>query len=432
MKYLKRLLLIVIVFYSNLLISQNSPAPIKLVQFVLSPDHSDWNYDLKENAIVKISVLKYGVPVNNTEIIYEYGEDEMPPEKTGTLHLKNGTGTINIGSMKTPGFRQLKVKTIIDGHTYRDQVKLGFDPFNIQPTVENLNDFDTFWQKAILENKAIPIEPVITHKPEFSTPTVNVYLVRLQNYQKGKFIYGYLSKPKDDKKHPVLFNPPGAGVKKINAITTFADEGFISFTTEIHGISPELSKEDYKSISNAIGDYWRINLDDKEQYYYKSVYLGCVRAIDFLTSLPEFDGKNVVVTGGSQGGALSIVTAALDKRVTAISAFYPALCDNSGYVNHRAGGWPHMFSSKHHLTTLEKIETMSYFDVVNFAKRITIPGFYSTGYNDNTCPPTSVLSAFNSINAEKEIVITPISGHWRFRETDEKSIKWLKQRCGID
>ncbi|MCR8667809.1 acetylxylan esterase [Aestuariibaculum sp. M13] len=432
MKYLKLLLLFVVLFNSLFINAQNSPAPIKLVQFVLTPNHSDWNYNLKENAIVKIAVLKYGIPVNNTKVIYEFGNDEMLPDKTGKLLLKTGTAEINIGTLKTLGFRQLKVKTIIDGHTYRDQVKVGFSPFEIQATLENPKDFDAFWEQAIETNKSIPLEPVTTHKPEFSTPAVDVYLVRLQNYKKGKFIYGYLSKPKDNKKHPVLFNPPGAGVKKINAITSFAEEGFISFTTEIHGISPELSKQDYKSISNAIGDYWSINLDDKDQYYYKSVYLGCVRAIDFLTSLPEFDSKNVVVTGGSQGGALSMITAALDKRVTAVSAFYPALCDNSGYLNQRAGGWPHMFSSKYQFATPEKLNTMQYYDVVNFAKRIRIPGFYSTGYNDNTCPPTSVLSAFNSINAKKEIVITPISGHWRFPETNEKSIKWLKQTCGID
>ncbi|WMI64958.1 acetylxylan esterase [Aestuariibaculum sp. YM273] len=432
MKILKLLLLTCIVFNSNFSFTQNSPAPIKLVQFVLSPNHSDWNYNLKEEALVKITVLKYGIPIPNTEITYEFGNDQMVPDKSGTLTLKSGIGEINIGSLKQPGFKQLKVKTTIDGHTYKDQVKVGFSPFNIKPTVKNPKDFDDFWKQAIETNKSIPSEPVITHKPEYSTPTVDVYLVRLQNYKKGKYIYGYLSKPKDHKKHPVLFHPPGAGVKKIHPVTAFADQGFISFTTEIHGINPELTVKDYKNISNAIGDYWSINLDDKDQYYYKSVYLGCLRAIDFLTSLPEFDGKNVVVTGGSQGGALSMVTAALDTRVTAVSAFYPALCDNSGYVNHRAGGWPHMFSSKYQLTTPKKLNTMQYYDVVNFAKRIRIPGFYSTGYNDNTCAPSSVLSAFNSINAKKEIVITPISGHWRFSETNEKSIKWLKQTCGID
>ncbi|KJD34547.1 hypothetical protein PK35_01810 [Tamlana nanhaiensis] len=426
-----RALILTILFLTGYnLKAQNSPAPIKLVQFVLTPNHNDWNYKLNENAVIKIQVLKHFVPLSNIEVSYQYGNELMPPDKEGSVSLKNGQASINIGNLKAPGFRQLKVKVTVDGYTYRDQVKVGYNPFDIEPTLKLPNDFVSFWEKAIEANKAIPMEPVVTYKPELSTPTVDVFLVRLQNFKKNKHLYGYLSKPKDDKKHPVLFHPPGAGVKKIDPVYAFAEEGFISFTTEIHGITPEISKTDYKDISRAIGNYWKIDLNDKDAYYYKSVYVGCTRAIDFLTSLPEFDGKNVVVTGGSQGGALTIITAGLDKRVTALASFYPALSDNSGYLKNRAGGWPHMFSYPEY-SSKENIETMRYYDVVNFAKQITAPGFYSTGYNDNTCSPTSVLSAFNSVHAPKEIVITPISGHWRFGETNDTAINWLKETSGL-
>ncbi len=433
MRTLKTLCILLLFCNSfHLLKAQNSPAPIKLVQFVLTPNHADWNYKLHEQATLKIMVHKYGVPINGIQVHYQYGPEFMPSEKEGHVTLKNGTGEINIGTLKTPGFKELKVKVTVDGHTYKDQVKLGFNPFEIQPTVTMPKDFDVFWNDVLEANKKIPMNPVVTHKPEFSTDKVDVFLVRLQNYKKGKHLYGYLSKPKDGKKHPVLFHPPGAGVKKINPVLAFAEAGFISFTTEIHGISPEISKANYNDLKHALTDYWALNLHDKDKYYYKSVYLGCVRAIDFLTSLPEFDGKNVVVTGGSQGGALTIVTAGLDKRVTSLASFYPALSDHTGYLHNRPGGWPHIFSSKHGNTSEENIETVTYYDVVNFAKKITVPGFYSTGYNDNTCAPTSVFSAFNAVTAPKEIVITPISGHWRFGETNTQAINWLKQKCGIE
>ena len=73
------------------------------------------------------------------------------------------------------------------------------------------------------------------------------------------------------------------------------------------------------------------------------MYTGTLRANDFLTSLPQWDGRNLGVTGGSQGGALAIVTAGLDRRVTRLAAYYPALSDVTGYLQERAGGWPHMF-----------------------------------------------------------------------------------------
>lgn len=412
--------------------AQNTPAPIKLVDIILTANHANWNYKLNEEATVKISVLRYGSPVENVEIEYQYGPEQLAPEKKGILKLQNGVGEINIGTTNIPGFRQLKVQTKIEGYVYKNEIKAAYAPFEIKPTVRLPEDFDTFWEKAISENNAIPMDAVVTLKPELSTATVAVYLVRLQNYKYGQYFYGYLSKPKDNKKHPVLFNPPGAGVKKIVPITSYAEEGFISFTTEIHGVSPEKDEKNFQNQREKLNDYWAIGLDDKNNYYYKSVYLGCVRAIDFLTSLPEFDRKNVVVTGGSQGGALTMVTAGIDKRVNYIAAFYPALSDNSGYLHQRAGGWPSMFSAKYQNNSPDKIKTMAYYDVVNFAKKITVPGFYSTGYNDNTCSPTSVLAAFNSIKAAKEIVITPVSGHWRFSETNDKAMQWLREKCRME
>jgi cephalosporin-C deacetylase-like acetyl esterase len=71
---------------------------------------------------------------------------------------------------------------------------------------------------------------------------------------------------------------------------------------------------------------------------------------------------------------------------------------------------------------------MGYYDVVNFARQLTVPGFYSWGYNDNTCPPTSVYAAVNAVTAPKTVVITPIAGHWRFEETNQASLEWLKRQ----
>ncbi|MFT2010007.1 acetylxylan esterase [Pontibacter sp. 13R65] len=410
--------------------AQNSPAPLKLVDILLTPDSKDWIYAVNQQASVEVTVLQYGVPQEGAQISFEVGPELLPPDKKGELTLRKGSGKLSVGTSKEPGFRQLVVKTEINGKTYSNTVKLAFSPEKIMPTVPMPADFAAFWEKAKAEAATVPLDPQYTHLPAYSTATIDVYLVSLQSFQKGKRLYGYLSKPKAPGKYPVLFSPPGAGIKPMNPQTGFAEQGFISFTTEIHGLSPQLDSDTYKSISTAFGDYWLNKLDDKDNYYYKGVYLGCVRAIDFLSSLPEFDGKNIVVTGGSQGGALAIVTAGLDKRVTALAAFYPALSDMTGYLHGRAGGWPHLLAPRqqHTNNTPVKLNTISYYDVVNFAKQLTVPGFYSWGYNDNTCPPTSVYAAINAVKASKTIVITPISGHWRFEETNQQSLEWLKKQ----
>ncbi|KAA6432328.1 acetylxylan esterase [Rufibacter glacialis] len=410
--------------------AQNSAAPLKLISFVLTPNAADWKYNVNQSASVQVMVFKNDVPLEGASISYEFGPEMLPAEKRGTLKLKQGQGKIDIGTSKEPGFRQLVVKTEHQGKTYSSQVKVGFSPERIAPTVTLPPDFTSFWEEAKAEAAKVPMDAKLTFLPEHSTTTVDVYLVNLQNHKKGQRLYGYLCKPKAPGNYPVLFSPPGAGVKASSPSTFFADHGFISLSIEIHGISPQLDSDTYKNISNAFGDYMFHKLDDRDNYYYKSVYLGCVRSIDYLCSLPEFDGKNVVVTGGSQGGALAIVTAALDKRVKALASFYPALADMTGYLHGRAGGWPHLLSARYAAVTNTpaKLRTIGYYDVVNFARHVTVPGFYSWGYNDNTCPPTSVYAAVNVVKAPKTLAITPITGHWRFEETNQESMEWLKQQ----
>ena len=424
------LLLLPFLTLSKEVIAQNSPAPIRLIEFVLTPDAKDWNYKVNEDASVQVSIFRYGVPMDDVTIHYEVGPEMLPADKKGSMVLKKGQGIIAVGTSRQPGFRQLLVRTEYKGRTYSSMVKLAYSPEKIEPTVALPGDFAAFWQNAKAEAAKVPMDALLTPLPQYSTTTVDVYLVNLQNYKKGQRLYGYLCKPKAAGKYPVLFSPPGAGVKSMQPFTSYAEQGFISLTIEIHGISPLLDTETYRDISRAIGDYWQDRLDEKDNYYYKSVYLGCMRSIDYLCSLPEWDGKNVVATGGSQGGALSMVTAALDKRVTCLAAFYPALSDMTGYLHGRAGGWPHLLNARYQPVnnTPEKLKTVSYYDVVNFARQITVPGFYSWGYNDNTCPPTSVFAAVNSVKAPKTISITPITGHWRFEETNQESFDWIKSQ----
>jgi cephalosporin-C deacetylase-like acetyl esterase len=210
-----------------------------------------------------------------------------------------------------------------------------------------------------------------------------------------------------------------------------AEKGIITFKIGIHGIPVDMDPEVYYNMRKAAVDhYWFYNLDDRDRYYYKRVYLGCVRAIDFILSLPQFDGEKLAVYGGSQGGALSIITAALDSRVKWLAAYYPALCDVTGYLNDRAGGWPHMFNKDNAEFNIkeDKIETSKYYDVVNFARQIKIPGYYSWGYNDLTCPPTSMYSAYNVITATKKLHLALDTGHWTYPEQREKMDQWLSNQ----
>jgi cephalosporin-C deacetylase-like acetyl esterase len=205
----------------------------------------------------------------------------------------------------------------------------------------------------------------------------------------------------------------------------YARNGMIRMEMEIHGINPELSEEDFKDVRSAFSEYLDMGLDNRENYYMRHVYTACVRAIDFLTSLDEWDGKNTIVQGGSQGGALSLITAALDKRVTLSVVNHPALSEMAGYANGGTGGYPH-FVKKNGMQTPEKIKTMAYYDVVNFARRITCPVYMTWGFNDNTCPPTTSYMVWNLLQGPKDSLITPINEHWTSDATEYGQMVYIK------
>ncbi len=418
------LLIVSTLFLFNSLYSQPRR---ELITINIAPDHDDWGYVVGEQAKFHVSVLQYGNPLTDIEIRVGIGPEKMDPVKEETIILKRGETTINGGSMETPGFLRCWVTTTVDGKEYKNLATAAFSPEQIEPTATLPDDFKAFWENAMEDNRKIPMDVQMTLLPERCTEKTNVYHVSLQNYHERSRIYGILCKPKKEGVYPAILYVPGAGIRPYYGSIELAEEGIITFQIGIHGIPVTLDPSVYDDLRyGALNGYWTMNLDDKDEYYYKRVYLGCVRAVDFITSLPEYDGSNLAVTGGSQGGALSIVTAGLDKRVKYLAAFYPALSDLSGYLNGRAGGWPHMFRSGNSAFIKDdKIETALYYDVVNFARQVTQTGWYSWGFNDVTCPPTSMYSAYNVIDVPKELHIFQNTGHWTYPEQWVLVNQWL-------
>jgi cephalosporin-C deacetylase len=414
------ILSILSVFLSVNTFSQSNTGLIKVI---ISPDHKDWTYKLNEEAKFSVQVLKYGNLVENVNIDYETGPEALPDVKKEGVVLKNGKTEFS-GTMKTPGFYRVRVWAVVEGKRYEGIATAGFEPEKILPTVKDPADFDAFWTNAIAEARKINLDPKMTLMPERCTSDVNVFHISFQNEINGSRIYGILSIPKKAGKYPAILRVPGAGIRPYAGDTRTASFGFITLEVGIHGIPVNLDPQVYNDLAGgALNSYMTVKMNDRNTHYYKRVYLGMVKAVDFIFTLPEFNGTDVAVTGGSQGGALTIVTAGLDKRIKYMAALYPALCDHTGYLNKRAGGWPHYFKNTE--PKPGEVETIGYFDVVNFARRVTAPGFYTWGYNDLTCPPTSMYSAYSVINAPKELQIFQETGHWTFPEQNELVTNWL-------
>jgi cephalosporin-C deacetylase-like acetyl esterase len=403
------------------------------VLWVTTPSNTDWLYKLNEEAKVTVSVYEYGVLQDDVDVSYSIGPDMMPVDTEGKLTIKNGKADISIGTMTQPGFRDCNLTIELHGVAYKHHIKVGFEPEKLEPYTRFPDDFVGFWNKAKEEAAKCPMKIERKFVPEYSSDKVDCYLVKLQVYEKGQYVYGYLTIPKKQGKYPIVFSPPGAGIKPMNPLKDifYAENGCIRFDMEIHGIRPDLDAETYQEVSRAFGrgnnSYLVNGLDDRDSYYMKKVYLACVRALDYLITLPEWDEKNLIAQGGSQGGALALITAGLDSRITACAANHPALSDMAGYKANRAGGYPHLFKNYSGMDTPEKLKTLEYYDVVNFAKLIKVPTFMTWGYNDNVCPPTTSYIVYNILKSKKEALITPVNEHWISLETRHSILDWIKK-----
>lgn len=403
------------------------------------PDHEDWIYKCGETARISIYALMENHLMPDVEITWSYGPEKLKAEAEGKVRTDHhGMASIKVPGRKVPGFTTIKVSVTHDGKTYTNMTNIGFEPYSIEPTTTVPEDFVSFWDKARESAAKVPMVSKVVWNAEQSTPSIDVYYVKIQSYRKSNYVYGVLSVPKESPlkdsngRLPAILRLPGATVTGYRGPSDLASHGFAVLEIGIHGIPVDQDREIYSAlVSGSLGGYATQGLEDRDRFYYKRVYMGCVRAMDFLCSREDIDSSRIAVYGGSQGGMLSIVTAALDKRVSAVVAYFPAFCDVTGYYYGRSGGWPHLFLDRNEPALQEKIAVSKYYDTVNFARFLEVPGHYCWGFNDIVCCPSSTFSAYNVIKAPKELEISRDSGHWLYPVYVEHQIQWLVERFSV-
>lgn len=413
-------------------------AQIRGNEYVVSvtPDHKDWNYKVGEKAEFTVSVRRSGTLLDNVSVDYEAGPAMYPDTKKTNVVLKDGTMSWK-ASMKEPGFYRFKVTAHINGKNYEGLCTVGFSPEKIQPKAVCPADFDEFWSKALERARWNDLDATRRLLPERCTKDVNVYEVSFVNDHPGSRIYGILCLPIKPGKYPALLRVPGAGVRPYTGDTWVASQGAITLEIGIHGIPVTMEQQVYdRMMGGCLNNYWNTNLENPDRNYYKRVVTGAVRAVDFIASLPEWNGTSCGVTGSSQGGFLSIATAALDKRVTFLGAVHDAMCDYESELYGVAGGWPHYFYSGgkqevRNESQEARVKGARYYDGVNFARRVNCPGWYSFGYNDEVVPPTSSYGTYNIVKAPKTLSVYQMTGHYWYQEQWDEWVDWLLKQMKI-
>ena len=400
----------------------------------VEPDHKDWNYKTGEKAQFTVEVRKSGTLIDNVSIDYASGPEMYQLEK-GSLTLKDGTLKLTSGKMMLPGFWRVDVTAHVDGKDYKQACNVAFSPEQLQPSTVMPKDFEAFWQGVISQARKTDLNPTKRLLPERCTKDVNVYEVSFQNLQYNYRTYGILCVPVKEGRYHALLRVPGAGVRPYGGDVWTASQGAITLEIGIHGISVTMDQKVYDDVFNgALMGYWEFNMDDRDKHYYKRVVAGCIRALDYIEQYTPWNGKELGVTGSSQGGFLTLATAALDKRITYYAPVHAALCDHTNSLRGVACGWPHYFyrvnSEK---VNSEKVEVSRYYDGVNFARLITDRqnGWFSFGYNDDVVPPTTSYATYNVVKGPKELSPYQQTWHFWYQEQWDEWEEWLLKQMKL-
>ena len=259
-------------------------------------------------------------------------------------------------------------------------------PTKIGISTPRPGDFDAFWEGKLAAQAKIPIHAVLTPVPS-DEPGVEMSMFVLDAL--GSHAHGYLAKPAREGKFPALIQLQYAGVYALNARADAqrAAEGWLVINVDSHDKLPS------DPSGNIPRDYTTVGNTDREKSYFLYMYLRDSRALDYLLTRPDWDGKTVVVTGGSMGGQQSVVLAGLrPDRVTAVLACVPAGADTNGDLHGRKAGYPNWPSDKP-----DVMKTALYFDTVNFASHIQAPVLAGMGFIDTISPPAGVWTMLNQI-----------------------------------
>jgi cephalosporin-C deacetylase len=331
----------------------------------------------------------------------------------GDLSFSNDVAGIET-RFDAPGTMLVEVKWPTESDAHRAVGGAAAAPDHILPAAPPPADFDAFWKAKIKELKKIPVDPQL--ETEASGRTGVAYWKITMNNIRGTHIQGQIARPKKGQIFPALLIVQWAGVYGLpkSWVTDRAAEGWLALDIEPHDLPIDQPAEFYKEqFAGPLKDYWSIGNDNRDTSYFLRMYLSCYRAVEYLKTRPDWNGKTLVVMGDSQGGQQTIMIAGLHpKDITAALALVPANGDTLAPEAGRAPGFPDWYFNIEGGKDPGKVrEASRYYDIANFARHIKCPMLVGLGLRDETCPPSSVLAAVNEIPSPKEVIILPQSGH---------------------
>ncbi|HWP43717.1 MAG TPA: acetylxylan esterase [Blastocatellia bacterium] len=366
-------------------------------QPTFTPYKASGIYDLGEKVGWTASLPPGAAPAG--DYLYTIKKNNQDVIKTGRLDFSAGRARIEV-TLDEPAMVYVQVSPPGAGPGKEMALGAAVAPEKLKPSVACPADFDSFWESKIKMLKRIPENAVLTPS-DSGRPGVEYATIRMDHIN-GTHVYGQIARPKKPGKLPALVifqwaSPPYPLQK--HWVTDRAAEGWLALNIEPHNVLPDQPQSYYDALPEELKNYETIGRDDRDKNYFLQMYLADYRAVDYITSRPDWDGKTLVVMGTSMGGQQSLCVAGLHPKITHIIVNEPAGCDSNGPLHGRASGYPFWPADNPKV-----MQTALYFDAVNFASRIKATSLVAIGFVDTVTPPVGIWIAFNQIKGPKEAV----------------------------
>ena len=361
----------------------------------------DWVFLTPQDVCLDVSLASIPTADLDVQVVCNITTDNFIPvtRLTYPIHAQRGRNArceVRFAP-PVPGFYRFTIHAEANGKRGpASKFNVGYEPERIVSLPDAKPDFEQFWRQTRAELDQVEPHYKLTLLEDQCSDIKNMYHVEMYSFGHVK-IEGYYSVPKKPGKYPVIVAYMGYGVPPYFPDATAVPD-FCEFVLSVRGQGIQRDRNPY-------GDWIVHGLDDKTSYYYRGAYMDLVRGIDFVASRPEVDADKIVVEGGSQGGAFTMVACALDKRIKGGAPHIPFLSDFRDYFG--ICPWPRSAFEGYLRNHTDKswndvYDLLTYFDVKNFAPYITCPIIMGVGLQDETCPPHTNFAGFNLTRGERE------------------------------
>jgi cephalosporin-C deacetylase len=280
-------------------------------------------------------------------------------------------------------------------------------------------DFDTFWQQTLDGARQYPLNAVF-EPVDTGMSLIDVWDVTFAGYS-GQPIKGWYLRPAGTSSPlPCVVEFIGYGGGRGYPVEWLAWPaiGYATFIMDTRGQGTAWRKGDTPDIPDGANPHYpgfmTQGILSPETYYYRRVFTDAARAIEAARSREDVDSQRIALTGGSQGGGITIAAAALVPDVQAMLPDVPFLCHFRRAID-LVNTYPYHeivhFLRQHRTSEAQVLATLDYFDGVNFASRIRARALFSTGLMDEVCPPSTVFAAYNWLDSEKAITVYKYNQH---------------------